>query len=383
MSIKDRVINNLKERRNRLLNGEINSIPSPFPRFSDDFVGVEQGKYYLITSRTKGGKSQFGSFVFIFQTLLYAYANPDKLRIKIFYYPLEETPENVLERFICYLLNLKHKIRISPKDLRSTDNNKPLNEDILKLLDTEEYSGIIKFFEENVIFSQSTNATGVWKECKKYAEDNGVVHTKKIKVTGDLGETKEVDAFDYYEPNDPKEYKIIFYDHVSLTSIERGLDLRQSIGKLSEYFVILRNRYKFSPVVIQQQAFFETTDAFKMDKLKPSIATLADNKAVSRDCNMCLSLFSPYAYELRDYLGYDITKFKDNIRFLEVLLNRDGQSNGIVALYFDGCNSTFAELPLPNNEKELNKVYSMLNKNRTSKVFITFVSKLKKFFKNG
>lgn len=161
------------------------------------------------------------------------------------------------------------------------------------------------------------------------------------------------------------------------------MDLRQSIGKLSEYFVILRNRYKFSPVVIQQQAFFETTDAFKMDKLKPSIATLADNKAVSRDCNMCLSLFSPYAYELRDYLGYDITKFKDNIRFLEVLLNRDGQSNGIVALYFDGCNSTFAELPLPNNEKELNKVYSMLNKNRTSKVFITFVSKLKKFFKNG
>ena len=314
---------------------------------------------------------------------MYAYANPDKLRIKIFYYPLEETPENVLERFICYLLNLKSRIRISPKDLRSTDNNKPLNEDILKLLDTEEYSGIIKFFEENVIFSQSTNATGVWKECKKYAEDNGVVHTKKIKVTGDLGETKEVDAFDYYEPNDPKEYKIIFYDHVSLTSIERGLDLRQSIGKLSEYFVILRNRYKFSPVVIQQQAFFETTDAFKMDKLKPSIATLADNKAVSRDCNICLSLFSPYAYELRDYLGYDITKFKDNIRFLEVLLNRDGQSNGIVALYFDGCNSTFAELPLPNNEKELNKVYSMLNKNRTSKVFITFVSKLKKFFKNG
>ncbi len=54
MSLRERVINNLNTRREKLLHGEINSIPSPLHRFRDDFVGVEQGKYYLITSVTKG-----------------------------------------------------------------------------------------------------------------------------------------------------------------------------------------------------------------------------------------------------------------------------------------------------------------------------------------
>ena len=40
----DRIISNLEERRERILNGEVNCIPSSFTRFRDDFVGVEQGK---------------------------------------------------------------------------------------------------------------------------------------------------------------------------------------------------------------------------------------------------------------------------------------------------------------------------------------------------
>ena len=51
----DRIINTLKERRERILNGEVNCIPSSFTRFRDDFVGVEQGKYYLISAGTKAG----------------------------------------------------------------------------------------------------------------------------------------------------------------------------------------------------------------------------------------------------------------------------------------------------------------------------------------
>lgn len=54
MKLKDRVLLNLKERRERLLSGKINSIPSPLLRFKDDFVGVEQGRYYLVTAATKG-----------------------------------------------------------------------------------------------------------------------------------------------------------------------------------------------------------------------------------------------------------------------------------------------------------------------------------------
>ena len=54
MSLKQRVVANLEERRQRILDGQLNCIPSPFKRFSDDFIGIEQSCYYTITSFTKG-----------------------------------------------------------------------------------------------------------------------------------------------------------------------------------------------------------------------------------------------------------------------------------------------------------------------------------------
>lgn len=44
-----RILKNLEEKRQRILNGEVNCIPSSFERFRDDYVGVEQGKYYLVS----------------------------------------------------------------------------------------------------------------------------------------------------------------------------------------------------------------------------------------------------------------------------------------------------------------------------------------------
>ena len=288
MSLKDRVLGNLKRRKEKLLNGGINSIPSPFVRFSDDFIGVEQGKYYVVTSTTKGAKTQFASFVFVFQTILYAYHHPEQLRIKIFYYPLEETPDDIMTRFMSFLLyNLSGgKIRIAPIDLLSTKNDKPVDDSILELLNTGEYAKIIDFFEEHIIFSASTNPTGVFVECKEYAEEHGTVYKKKQKIKDEFtGEIREIDAFDHYEQDDPDEYRIIFFDHVSLTSTEKGvITLKQSIDKLSENLVKLRNRYRYIPVVIQQQAFAgESLDAFKENKLRPTIANLADSKYPSRD----------------------------------------------------------------------------------------------------
>lgn len=383
MSLKDRVLGNLKRRKEKLLNGGINSIPSPFIRFSDDFIGIEQASYYCITSSTKGAKTQFASFVFVFNALIYAYNNPDKVRLKIFYYPLEETPEDIMTRFMSFLLYTlsNGQIRIAPVDLKSTKNYKPVSDEILDLLNTEEYSKIIQFFEDNIIFSASTNPTGVYTECKRYAEEHGTVYKKKQKIKNEFGQTVEVDAFDHYEQDDPDEYRIIFYDHISLTSTEKGLTLKQSIDKLSEYFVLLRNRYKFSPVVIQQQAFAgEGLDAFKENKLRPTIANLGDSKYPSRDANVVLGLFSPFKYELPEYQHYDITKLKDNVRFLEVLVNRGGSPGGLVALYFDGAVNYFNELPRPEEKEALKQIYDFLVESRKRKPIRAFIAFMKKIF---
>ena len=89
MNLIERVLGNLEKRKERILSGNINCIPSSLTRFRSDFIGIEQGKYYLISGHQKGAKTQFTSFLFIFEPILYAYNNQDKLNITYFYYPLD------------------------------------------------------------------------------------------------------------------------------------------------------------------------------------------------------------------------------------------------------------------------------------------------------
>ena len=185
-----------------------------------------------------------------------------------------------------------------------------------------------------------------------------------------------VKGFNYFKPYKENEYNLIYIDHISLISTEKGMDLRESINKLSEYLVMLRNRYNFTPIVIQQQVFNETIDAFKIGKLKPTVTGLSDSKYVARDANLVLSLFTPFNYELREYMGYDITKFKKNITFLEVLVNRNGESNNVAPLYVDGAVTYFSELPLPTNTAAIQQIYNFINKTiNTSKSFFAWTKK--------
>ena len=376
-SLRERVIAGLEERRERILNGDINCIPLPFKRFQSELPGIEQETYYLISGGTKSAKTRLVNYVFVYNTIMYAYYNQGVVCPKIFYYPLEETPESITLRFMSYLLYTLSGKRISPTDLRSTNSEKPLDEEIIDLLRSEEYTNILDFYEEVISFMPSRNPTGVWKDIKSYADAHGIVHTKTCKYKDELGVEQIGEQFDYYEPNNPNEYVFIIIDHVSLLETERNLTLRECINKLSEYMVIFRNRYRYIPVVVQQQSV-ETTnlDAFKNNKIRPTSSGLSDSKGPSKDCSIMLGITNPFSHELREYLGYDITKFKGEFRCLEVVLNRNGSSNGICPLFFDGAINFFGELPLPNDKENLEKVYKRLEKIRNTNQ----VSNTKSFF---
>ena len=132
--------------------------------------------------------------MFIYNSLLYAYNNPDKVRFKVFYIPREETPEDVLHRFMCYILYKlsKGKVIVDRNDLKSS-KNVALDEKVLELLNSEEYKSILDFFEENVMFYPSVNPSGVWKEMIKYAEDHGKVYKRKIETKDEFGCEKEIE----------------------------------------------------------------------------------------------------------------------------------------------------------------------------------------------
>lgn len=261
------------------------------------------------------------------------------------------------------ILYVKENIRVSPKDLQSPRLKDIVSEEVLETI--QKYKPYFKKIEEIVEFIDDIrHPTGIYKTLENYALDNGTIYKRKItKKDG-----SEIEIFDFYEAQDPDEYVMVFIDHISLIQPERDADtgipmsLHQSIGKLSSvYLVQLRNRFNYIPVVVQQQAQAqESLENKKYNKLKPSLDGLGDNKMTQRDANVILGLFSPYRHEIPDYFGYDVTFFKDNIRFLEILANREGLSNTTCPLYFDGAVNYFRELPLPTDFEGIKQVYQFI-----------------------
>lgn len=80
---------------------------------------------------------------------------------------------------------------------------------------------------------------------------------------------------------------------------------------------------------------------------------------------MVIGLYSPFKYGLPEYEKYDITKFRNHIRFMEVMEDRDYGANGnICPLYFDGAVSYFSELPKADDIAGLQRVYAYIEKNK-------------------
>ena len=67
------------------------------------------------------------------------------------------------------------------------------------------------------------------------------------------------------------------------------------------------------------------------------------------------------------YEGYSVQRFKDHIRFLEILGGREGGAGIVSPLYFDGAVNFFQELPAPSDEATLSKIYKAIENIETMK----------------
>ncbi|AGO48918.1 DnaB replicative DNA helicase [Cellulophaga phage phi14:2] len=275
--------------------------------------------------------------------------------------------EQKLTQVICNRLYIDSgtKIRIDPKRMRSV--KEPLDQAVVdKIADLKDY---LEEFEKCVTFIDSIkHPTGIYKFMEDYANSHGTTYYKDVTFTKD-GKEFVHNVFDYYEADDPEEYVIIVVDHASLLTNENDLNQHGSIAKLSsEYFVKLRNRFKYSPVLIQQQASSqESVENMKANRLKPTLDGLAECKLTQRDADVVLGLFSPFRHRIKQYPesnGYDITFFKDNIRFLEVIASREGGGNTVCPLFFDGAVNFFKELPLYDDTNAIEEVKKFIKNNR-------------------
>ena len=280
MELFNRVYQNLQERRNKILNGGINCVPFGLPRFEEELPGIEQGKMICVTANAKVGKTQVADYLYLFKPVFYAMQHPDKMRIKVFYFSLEMSKEEKYRQLMCHLLYYisKGRIRVDPKTLASTSN--AISEEVLDILNSEEYKRYFEFFEQHVDYVDSIkNPFGIFKMCREYAKAHGKQHTKFIDIVDNTThEVVSTEVDDYYEPDDPDEYVIIIVDHLALLSPEKGGDIRDAIIKFtSDYSILLRNKYRYILALIQQQAAQqESNDNLKLNKLKPTLDGLGD-----------------------------------------------------------------------------------------------------------
>ena len=97
------VMTYLKGRRERAISGLYNCIPWPFPRFRQFLPGTQMGKFIIVTANQKVCKTKFCDFVYVYETLFFIMQHPE-VKVKIFYFCLEESPRKKFIEFQCHLL---------------------------------------------------------------------------------------------------------------------------------------------------------------------------------------------------------------------------------------------------------------------------------------
>lgn len=364
----DRVIKRLEENRERRINGDIIAIPWSLPRLSRVLPGIVQGRYNLVSANSKVGKTQITDFLYMYQPIEWFLANPNNgIKLKIMYFSLEMSKEEKITAVISYKLFKDYGIIISPENLQSMFSGYILDERVLKIIKSKPFQEWLERFNQIVEFFDDTrNPFGIYNAVKTYAEKNGKYVYKDKEFQNQLtGEIEIKPVIDYYVPNDPNEYVIIIIDHISLLTPEKGETLRDAMGRFSSEFCLkFRDRWRYIPVVVQQQAADSEKQEFTksggtiIDKLKPSPDGLGDNKAIARDVNLMLSLFWPARYGIKEYNYWDLARIGHNHRELSINLNRNGISSASIDLMFLGACNYFAELPRDPSEK----VYQQIEK---------------------
>lgn len=346
MSLYDDIVADIKNRRQRIIEGKSNCLPFPYPRFRSYFQGLERAQFIIVTGNQKTAKSKWANYTFLYEPFFNMLENPDSHRIKGFIFTLEISKKAMMYEFFSHLLFRlsEGSLRYGPKDLKSLDEKHLLPQKVLDVIENDEFKKTVEKWLECVEYIDDVkNPTGINKYLREWSLRHGHFETWK-----DDSGTERIGK---YIPDDPELYKIVVLDNAANLTQESGMNEMENISKMSKYCITLRDQLEFSLILVQHQAQSqESLENFKYNKVEPSSAGLGDSKKTSRDANMIFGIYSPYKHDKPDHKGYNITRLKNYGRFVKVLEDRDGDSAGhIVPLLFDGAVTIFDEMPKPDD----------------------------------
>lgn len=314
------------------------------PIFNTIVYGLQKKTYYLIGAEVKMGKTAFVDQLFVLDAYDSAIAQGKKLRL--FYYSLEIDADSKLSKFVAAKIFRDHGIITSEAELVSKGGFKLKDNPRLKRLayDTEAYFN--KMFESVTILDNGINPTGIFNEIDKYCKANGTVREVK-KVINGVETVQKV-----YVQNNPDEYVVFIVDHIGLLKKEHEkqvyLTKKQTIDKLSEYCVWLRNNYSVTPVLISQfNRSLSDIDRQRFKELRPLLSDFKETGNPAEDANVIIALFQPFRYNISTYGDgrYNVAKLGARFNTAHILANRNGDAGAMIGLNFLGECGQFRQFP--------------------------------------
>lgn len=368
----NKVKQELKDNREARLAGKDLVIPwVNFPKLSTALPGIQRGRYYMITSGPKAGKTQLTDALFVFEPLNYIAEKADtNLRVEIFIFSLEMKAEDKITQLVSNRIFQKSGRIIPPEELRSLYQHYILDQETVDIIDSPELEEEFKFIESHINYIDYLHSpieimNHMWKVAIR--DGKFFLRGKEVTFEPDSDYQAPGKKWDSYEPFNKDKFTIVITDHVGLLDGDDTLDnlIKQHS---SSHARIMRDKFMFTPVDVQQQslgvegASHTSNGGVIISKSKPSASTLGDNRKTARNIDVMFGIFAPYKYEIEQYPqtnGFDLLKWKDNYRELTIIMNRRSRGAQSLHLYFDGRINHFEELPPPidfiNNPKLIEK----------------------------
>lgn len=277
--------------------------------------GVQKGRLYGIAAPPKAGKSTLADVGFFLEPYLYAVEN--NIEAEWIYYSLEidrvSKEFDVATFFLHRDYGISHialedqekdgldVIELSPDYLRGRvldDEGEliPVKESIFEVLKEVYEKRIIPIFGEYSVhgiqlsegvvtfIEQKDNPTGIYKYLQYHASQHGkFIHSgsgKFVRIAG-------------YIPNNPDKYTIVIFDHLRKLIPERQWGMKQTVDKMIEYHVELRNwtGYTFVDIIhTNRDMVSQDRMRFAKDMLYPTSDDIKDTGWKNRIVYLSLPL---------------------------------------------------------------------------------------------
>lgn len=300
-------------------------IPFSFsPKLCEAIPGLVRGDYIVVSASSGVGKSRFTRKVFIKDVL--KYASQYNMPVKIFLNSLEEPEEKVAATLVGELYYRKYNTTL---DYYTLMNYREDSLDDLTMNRVSECVEEAELLYKDLEVVQIPSATGFYHKIRDYLATVGSFMYNGQRVS--VGE-----RWNKYVPDNPNQIVIAISDTIDKYPGEHIQGKMQSQFETLKMFssVYMRQRLGLAcgviTVIVQQQVNdkekVETTYKGKtiVEKMKPSLATLAKYKATQEDATLAFGLFDPLRAGEKTYGDIDITSLPYSFRSLIVLKTREG-----------------------------------------------------------